>query len=64
MEHQAVAQEVNGHKPVKTPASGSADDISSQYEIPSLQVFTSFSALKDRIRHHYELCSDYYYSLW
>jgi tocopherol O-methyltransferase len=39
-------------------------DISSGYEIPNPQPFTSFGALKDRIRHHYEICSEYYYSLW
>lgn len=39
-------------------------DISTQYEIPLPQVFTTFNALKDRIKHHYELCSEYYYSLW
>lgn len=27
-------------------------------------VFTSVDALKGRIREHYEVCSDYYYSLW
>ena len=35
-----------------------------QYEIPDPEPFISFNALKDRIRHHYEVCSDYYYSLW
>lgn len=39
-------------------------DISEQYEIPAPEPFISFNALKDRIRHHYEVCSDYYYSLW
>lgn len=39
-------------------------DISTQYKIPSPQVFTSFNALKDRIKHHYDFCSEYYYSLW
>jgi tocopherol O-methyltransferase len=34
------------------------------YEIPEPGPFISFNALKDRIRHHYELASDYYYSLW
>lgn len=34
------------------------------YEIPEPEPFISFNALKDRIRHHYELASDYYYSLW
>ncbi|KAE8444294.1 hypothetical protein EG329_000701 [Mollisiaceae sp. DMI_Dod_QoI] len=34
------------------------------YEIPEPEPFISFNALKDRIKHHYELASDYYYSLW
>ncbi|SLM33936.1 hypothetical protein LPUS_01359 [Lasallia pustulata] len=42
----------------------STDEISSKFETPSPQAFVSFNALKDRIRQHYELCSDYYYSLW
>jgi hypothetical protein len=39
-------------------------DISSQYENPAPQSLTQLSTLKQRIRHHYELASDYYYSLW
>ncbi|KAI4113694.1 MAG: hypothetical protein LQ345_005381 [Seirophora villosa] len=39
-------------------------DLSKQYPTPSPESVTSFAALKDRIRHHYELASDYYYSLW
>jgi len=35
-----------------------------KYTIPEPEPFISFNALKDRIRHHYELASDYYYSLW
>jgi len=42
----------------------STDEISSKYETPQPQGFVSFNALKERIRQHYELCSDYYYSLW
>ncbi|KAL9005186.1 MAG: hypothetical protein Q9188_002022 [Gyalolechia gomerana] len=38
--------------------------LSKQYETPLPEPITSFAALKDRIRHHYELASDYYYSLW
>ncbi|MCJ1455898.1 hypothetical protein MMC28_006255 [Mycoblastus sanguinarius] len=44
--------------------SHSPHDISSQYEIPAPQAFTSFASLKDRIKQHYEVCSEYYYSLW
>jgi tocopherol O-methyltransferase len=39
-------------------------DIGDEYSIPDPEPFPSFSALKDRIRHHYEVASDYYYSLW
>jgi tocopherol O-methyltransferase len=39
-------------------------EIGDQYEIPTPEPFISFNALKGRIRHHYEICSDYYYSLW
>jgi hypothetical protein len=41
-----------------------ATDLGEKYEIPEPEPFISFNALKDRIRHHYELASDYYYSLW
>lgn len=41
-----------------------AHDIGAEHEIPSFEPFSSFSALKDRIRRHYELSSEYYYSLW
>ncbi|KAI4143810.1 MAG: hypothetical protein L6R39_004441 [Caloplaca ligustica] len=39
-------------------------DLSEQYKTPPPEPLTSFAALKDRIRHHYELASEYYYSLW
>src|SRR5579871_1980485 len=39
-------------------------DVGDEYAIPAPEPFVSFAALKDRIRHHYEVCSDYYYSLW
>ncbi|KEF55553.1 uncharacterized protein A1O9_08303 [Exophiala aquamarina CBS 119918] len=38
--------------------------IGDTYEVPTYEAHLSFAALKDRIRHHYELASDYYYSLW
>jgi hypothetical protein len=41
-----------------------AIDLGEKYEIPEPEPFISFNALKDRIRHHYELASDYYYNLW
>jgi len=44
--------------------SAGPNGISDQYRIRAPEAFISFDALKDRIRHHYEVCSDYYYSLW
>ncbi|KAF3064060.1 2-methyl-6-phytyl-1,4-hydroquinone methyltransferase [Daldinia childiae] len=35
-----------------------------QHEIPSVEAHGSFDSLKDRIKTHYEIASDYYYSLW
>ncbi|RYP04297.1 hypothetical protein DL764_004560 [Monosporascus ibericus] len=35
-----------------------------QHEIPNYEVHASVAALKDRIKQHYDLASDYYYSLW
>ncbi|RYO78710.1 hypothetical protein DL762_008563 [Monosporascus cannonballus] len=35
-----------------------------QHEIPSYEAHTSMATLKDRIKQHYDLASDYYYSLW
>ncbi|KAG6994210.1 hypothetical protein G7Y79_00046g082610 [Physcia stellaris] len=39
-------------------------ELAKQYRTPSPEPVTSFTALKERIRHHYELASEYYYSLW
>ena len=33
-------------------------------ETPAPEPLTSFTALKNRIKQHYELASDYYFSLW
>ena len=41
-----------------------AEDIGDNYEIPPPEPSSSFAGLKDRIKRHYEICSDYYYSLW
>ncbi len=62
MERQTPAPQASSSSPqAQNPSS---PDISAEYEIPSPQPWTSFNALKDRIRHHYEISSDYYYSLW
>ena len=39
-------------------------DFGANHSFPSPSAFTPFDALKGRIREHYEVCSDYYYSLW
>lgn len=57
-------------RPPFTPATGDTGtehgkgDIGDRYEIPTPEPFISFYDLKARIRHHYEVCSDYYFSLW
>jgi len=56
MDVQAAAREAQASDPSK--------DVSDKFEIPAPEPFISFNALKDRIRHHYEVCSDYYYSMW
>ncbi|KIX08394.1 uncharacterized protein Z518_03050 [Rhinocladiella mackenziei CBS 650.93] len=43
---------------------GHQGHIGDQYEVPAYEPHSSFTALKQRIRHHYDLASDYYYSLW
>ncbi|TVY29437.1 putative tocopherol O-methyltransferase-like protein [Lachnellula hyalina] len=48
----------------KTSEGASAAQDIEKYDIPEPEPFVSFQALKDRIRHHYEVASDYYYSLW
>ncbi|KAI1099002.1 S-adenosyl-L-methionine-dependent methyltransferase [Jackrogersella minutella] len=35
-----------------------------EHEIPSFEAHESSESLKDRIKKHYEIASDYYYSLW
>ena len=62
MEGQSVAPE---SKPSTPPIlKNGAHNISDDYEIPAPLPSTSMSALKERIKSHYEICSDYYYSLW
>jgi tocopherol O-methyltransferase len=48
----------------KDHAAKGTKDISSEYETPAPLSSTHLSTLKDRIRDHYEVASDYYYSLW
>lgn len=35
-----------------------------QYEVPAAAAHGSMASLKERIRTHYEIASDYYYALW
>lgn len=46
------------------PPDVDGNDVDAKYAAPPPSTFTSFNALKGRIREHYEVCSDYYYSLW
>ena len=41
-----------------------AEHVGDNYETPAPEPSSSFAGLKDRIKRHYEICSDYYYSLW
>lgn len=50
--------------PSATPTVDSQEHAGDKYEVPAYEEHSSFAALKGRIRHHYELASDYYYSLW
>lgn len=62
MDGQSVA---TGLKPPTPPIlNNEAHDVSKDYETPAPLPSTSMSALKERIKRHYEICSDYYYSLW
>ncbi|KAH8600064.1 S-adenosyl-L-methionine-dependent methyltransferase [Bisporella sp. PMI_857] len=57
MDSEVVAREATANNLAKR-------EIGDNYETPAPEPFISFNALKDRIRHHYEVCSDYYYSMW
>jgi tocopherol O-methyltransferase len=39
-------------------------ELSKQYDTPLGLAHTTMQALKDRIKLHYDLASDYYLSLW
>ncbi|RSM08318.1 hypothetical protein CEP52_004753 [Fusarium oligoseptatum] len=41
-----------------------ATDLSKQYDTPLGLAHSTMQALKDRIKLHYDLASDYYLSLW
>jgi 2-polyprenyl-3-methyl-5-hydroxy-6-metoxy-1,4-benzoquinol methylase len=46
------------------PASDETTDLSKQYDTPLGLAHTTMQALKDRIKLHYDLASDYYLNLW
>jgi len=39
-------------------------ELSKEYDTPLGLAHTTMQALKDRIKQHYDLASDYYLSLW
>lgn len=47
-----------------TTKPGDETDLSQQYDTPMGLAHTTMQALKDRIKLHYDLASDYYLSLW
>ena len=50
--------------PAANPQPAEATDLSRKYETPLGLAHTTMQALKDRIKQHYDLASDYYVSLW
>ncbi|KAI0125838.1 tocopherol O-methyltransferase [Xylariales sp. AK1849] len=50
--------------PETSPSGNLAAHPGDEHEVPTYEAHDSFSALKERIRTHYEIASDYYYSLW
>ncbi|CAK7199664.1 hypothetical protein SEUCBS139899_002347 [Sporothrix eucalyptigena] len=50
--------------PGANPLPAEATDLSREYETPMGLAHTTMQALKDRIKQHYDLASDYYVSLW
>lgn len=45
-------------------ANDETTDLSKQYDTPLGLAHTTMQALKDRIKLHYDLASDYYLNLW
>ncbi|CAK7268941.1 hypothetical protein SEPCBS57363_003349 [Sporothrix epigloea] len=50
--------------PAANPLPAEATDLSREYETPLGLAHTTMQALKERIKQHYDLASDYYVSLW
>lgn len=66
----AVTQEpVLATNGTQTESNGSTNEeektkLSQQYDTPLGLAHTTMMALKDRIKQHYDLASDYYLNLW
>jgi hypothetical protein len=50
--------------PADLPLTEETTELSKQYDTPMGLAHTTMQALKDRIKLHYDLASDYYLSLW
>ena len=64
MEVTDVQREAPAAHVQSLPNDPQSQDVGDFYEIPPPEPSDSFAGLKDRIKRHYEICSDYYYSLW
>ncbi|CAK7209770.1 hypothetical protein SBRCBS47491_000553 [Sporothrix bragantina] len=60
----AEAGSTTSSAPAANPQPAEATDLSREYETPLGLAHTTMQALKDRIKQHYDLASDYYVSLW
>ena len=56
------SEAANGH--IALPRDGEAAHPGDAHKVPSYEEHSSFTALKGRITDHYNIASDYYYSLW
>lgn len=51
-------------EPATAPTNDETTQLSSQYDTSLGVAHTTMTALKDRIKQHYDLASDYYLNLW
>lgn len=58
--HTAIMSTAN----TAAPAGDETTTLSKQYDTPLGLAHTTMQALKDRIKLHYDLASDYYLNLW
>lgn len=52
------------NKPATDGTNGETTQLSTEYDTPLGLAHTTMTALKDRIKLHYDLASDYYLNLW